>query len=122
MPTELWWLKPLALLGAGLWLSFGVVRVWLGWGVRRLYAGPPWPEESEERVRPVVCYRVGVAIVWTTVVVMPLLLLSFLWRKEGVPFVPFLISHWWMAVVLFSWNAVWQLERLWDDLNRTEQD
>ena len=59
---------------------------------------------------------------WTIVVVVPLLLLSFLWREEGVPLVPFLISGWWVAVVLFSWNAVWQLECMWKDLNRAEQD
>lgn len=122
MLTDVWWLTLLALISAGLWLVFGLVRVWLGWNVRRLYAGPPWREDDEERLLPVVCYRVGVAIAWTIVVVVPLLLLSFLWREEGVPLVPFLISGWWVAVVLFSWNAVWQLECMWKDLNRAEQD
>lgn len=122
MLTDFWWLKPLALMGAGLWLGFGLVRVYLGWGVRRMYAGPTWREDEEERLLPVVCYRVGVAMGWTAVTVSALLLLSLLWREEGVPLVPFIISGWWVAVVLFSWHTVWQLECIWDDLNRAEQD
>jgi hypothetical protein len=122
MNTDLWWLKVLALIGAGLWLGFGLVRVWLGWSARRLYAGPPWPDGAKERLLPVVLYRVKVAIAWTMVVVVALLLLSFLGRPEEVPMVLFITSGWWVAVVIFAGNAVWQLEHIWDDLNRAEQE
>jgi hypothetical protein len=122
MNTDLWWLKALALIGAGLWLGFGLIRVWLGWSVRRLYAGPPWPEGAGERLLPLVFYRVRVATAWTMVVVAALLLLSFLVRTEEAPMVLLITSGWWVAVVIFAGNAVWQLEHIWDDLNRAEQE
>ena len=121
MITDLWWFKSLALVGAGVWLGFGLFRVWFGWGVRRLYAGPPWPDAPEEHLLPVVLYRVGVATAWTAVVVAALFMLSLLRRKGEVPMVLFITSGWWVAVATFAWSAARQLTHIWDDLNCAEQ-
>jgi quinol-cytochrome oxidoreductase complex cytochrome b subunit len=121
MMNDLWWLKSLALVGAGLWLGLGLFRLWFGWGVRRLYAGPPWPDAPEERLLPVVLYRVGMATAWTTMGVVALCMLSLLGHTGEGPMLLSIASGWWIAVVIFAWNTVWQFEHIWDDLNARQE-
>jgi hypothetical protein len=115
---------------AGLWICLALFQVWAGWGVRKLYAGPVFGDTPAEPLGTVCLYRVGIAAGWTVGIVAALLVLSVLGRAGvGAPelFIPesraWLTDYgWWVAWVTFAWSAPWQLEYIWDDLNKAAEE
>jgi len=115
---------------AGLWLCLTLFRVWMGWGTRQLYAGPVCADIPAEPVWSVCLARLGVAAMWTGVIVAVMLMLSVLGRGGTGPIgrittesAMWLMDYgWWVAFITFAWNAARQLDGIWENLNRTTQD
>jgi hypothetical protein len=118
---------------AALWLGLQLYNVWFGWNARRLYRGPRFPDEPEERLLPVLGYRLGLTACWTALIVFCLLVWWLLWTlacsslPTAVPlhgtFGTLLWEHgWWLSFVVFSLTTTWQFELIWQDLNRAEEE
>jgi hypothetical protein len=118
---------------AGMWLGRELFGVWLGWGVREMYAGPPWPGDPEERLLPVLGYRLAVAAGWTVLIVPALLFWCLVGLRSNlfpVPAVPLEVAlhalvteHvWWLSLVVFSLSTTPQLDHIWEDLDRAADE
>lgn len=111
--------------------SVGLCRVWLGWGARRLYAGPAWDDTRGERLFPVFCSRLGVAACWTVVMVMALLLIGVMsahiglaprMLQDGAGLAWVVTEGWWLVLLVFSLSVTRQWEHIWTDLNTREEE
>jgi hypothetical protein len=118
---------------AALWLGLQRYNVWFGWNARRLYRGLRFPDESEERLLPVFCYRLGMTACWTALIVPLLLVWWLLWtlaRSSPPSTMPLHITlgsllwdhGWWLSFVVFSLTTRWQFALIWQDLDRAEEE
>lgn len=110
-----------------LWLCLLGSSVSYGWSARKMYAGPI----SEDEPLLLVCLsRLRLAGGWTLGVVAVLLILSLIGGGGTVSISRFITESttwlleygWWVALVSFAWSAGYQLDHIWGDLNRLQEE